>query len=81
MIEPQPLGIEPEWIWRERRATDLLAAINRYMRPCISTRAAMNIKVWGAELAAHSEWLAQREAQKSGGGDKPKLYDINARGR
>lgn len=30
-IKP-PLGIEPKWLWRERRREDLIAAMERYAK-------------------------------------------------
>ena len=48
-----PIGVEPEWMWRESRVAELRAAIQRYLdagkyRP---------IAEWARELEQHSEWL------------------------
>lgn len=57
MSNQPPLGIMPEWRWRELRALDLAAAIERALnsdRPVFPP--------WIGELREQLEWLSRRES-------------------
>lgn len=52
---PPPIGVMPRWLWDEKRAADLYAAVARYraaaMRP---------LPEWLGELAEIEERIARR---------------------
>lgn len=59
MTKPDPLGIEPRFIWVERRRDALLAAMARYQDGKYIIPVA-----WAEELAEHLRWLEERTERK-----------------
>jgi hypothetical protein len=54
-----PIGLIPEWAWREQRVSDINAAIERYKA------AAMEVPgQWIAEKLLHEKWLRDRNSKK-----------------
>jgi len=51
-----PIGIEPEWLWREKRAKALIAAIRRYNEAEIRVPSE-----WLRELSDHIDFSRKRE--------------------
>ena len=51
-----PIGVTPDYIWREQRCRDLLAAISRY--DLNSDTKGLRI-AWCGELAEHLQWLSE----------------------
>lgn len=63
-----PLGIIPEWLWKEQRNEELLAAIGRY------SKAKLFIPLdWITEQFTLSQWLKNREEEKKESAPKDKV--------
>jgi len=52
--EKPPIGIEPEFIWRERRIEELIRAISRYVSQHIYAECMV---AWAKELEYHLWWM------------------------
>ena len=74
-----PLGVIPEWRWRELRVRDLVAASNRYATADLLNTAENRALVgrWMEEGNTHLQWLAiyhpdadQQQTQEDTGLDK-----------
>lgn len=72
-VKGVPLGIMPDYIWRERRCSSLAGSIARYLPTLTSgpefvlTGDRQQVRLeslvkWSAELAEHLRWLADRKA-------------------
>lgn len=57
-----PIGIYPEWLWREQRCIDLVAAINRYLDVGLEP-----LPAWQEELLRHKKWLRDYKYESKGG--------------
>lgn len=57
IVKP-PLGIAPEWLWREQRVMSIKSAMERYTQSNTAIP-----KEWAEELAKHFEFLENREQQ------------------
>lgn len=56
-VEKPPLGIMPEWRWREHRVENLEAAINRFEDAGQSDRSLLHL--WREEVAQHRRWILE----------------------
>jgi len=54
-----PIGIEPEFIWREHRCVDLSETITRILRSN-SSQDYKKLRVWAKELNRHLKYLEGR---------------------
>lgn len=52
LIEKPPIGVMPEWLWREQRMNELQKAIDRYDFAGMARN-----KEWVKEYSDHREWL------------------------
>lgn len=60
-LKKSPVGIEPEWAWRERRVQTLCETVKRYLE---AGRFEPAVK-WIAECTEHTEWLNARKAAQA----------------
>lgn len=58
-----PLGVTPEWRWRELRCADLIAAIGRYQQAEVYVPVPLS---WDKELFEHLKWLQEHGCEKEG---------------
>lgn len=66
---PPPIGIIPEWLWREQRMGELRGAINRYDEDNLPR----DVK-WAEELSKHAEWFRKRKNDTSETPERTKLF-------
>lgn len=67
-LKAPPLGIQPEWAWREQRAVDIMDGIRRYIEGCEKIP-----DEWQSELSQHLDWINNRKR-----GMGPKRVEINS---
>jgi len=63
-LEKPPVGIIPEWLWKERRARELIETIQRFDIALEYDRADTTIAKWCQELSELSLWLQKYRTKK-----------------
>jgi hypothetical protein len=63
MVKDQlvPIGVMPQFLWREKRIQDLKDAINRYWDAGLTPD-----DRWNEELNLHLRWLQERKVKQDG---------------
>ena len=59
-----PIGIVPEWLWKERRARELVETISRFDIAHVYDRADTTVAKWCQELYELSLWLQEYREKK-----------------
>lgn len=67
-----PLGVTPQWVWREKRIHELVDAIQRYSEwepdsEYQSGYMVRSINEWSAEIELHRSWLNKWRDDNKGG--------------
>jgi len=79
--EKPPLGIMPEWVWREHRVLQLCAVIERRLHCRKSPRDQALLNGYAAELQRHIDFLCELPSCDAKATDIPEHIFDSLRGR